>query len=48
MIERSNLRNHPTHRAADEMRSLQSQKVEQADQISSEIVEEVTGLGSKP
>ena len=48
MIERSDLRDHPAHRAADEMRSLGGQKVEQADEIRSEIVEEIAGLGSKP
>ena len=48
MIERGDLRDHPAHRAADEMRNLQGQKVEQTDEISSEIVEEIAGLGSEP
>ena len=48
MIEGGNLRDHPAHRAADEMRRVCGQKVEQADEISSEIVEEIASLGSKP
>ena len=48
MIERGDLCDHPAHRAADEMRSVHGQKVEQADEISSKIVEEITSLRSEP
>ena len=48
MIERSDLRDHPAHRAPDEMRSIEGQNVEQADEISGKIIEKIASLGSEP